>query len=203
MASTNDIIKQLEHEVAIRTAELKLLQSIISQLSGVSPVAKSDEVSVVPVATPKAGRGRPRKNPIKIEGVEFKVASIPAVKAKKIVNAGKVGRPKARKRAKGTVVDSVISLLRRRKQFIESETIFRGIKSKHKDKAPEELFKYLSVTLSNLKKKGDLVAVKEDENGIKLNRNYWGLKRWITKEGSIKPAFYFNQTAVEEAVIAD
>ncbi|MBM3171757.1 MAG: hypothetical protein FJZ75_09145 [Bacteroidetes bacterium] len=211
MASTNDIIRQLEHEIELRRAEISTFQSIISQLSGkatsVSKVSNSTE-TVEPVK--RAGRGRPRKNALTVAATETKakVASAPKVAssskpASTTKGAAKVGRPKVRKRAKGTVVDSVIRFLKRRKQFCESETILRGIKSKHKDKSAEDLFSYLSVTLSNLKNRGELISVKQDENGVKLNRNYWGLNRWVTKEGSIKPAFYFNQPAVEEAVIAD
>jgi hypothetical protein len=211
MASTNDIIRQLEHEIELRRAEISTFQSIISQLSGktisVSKVSSSTEI-VEPIK--RAGRGRPRKN---AESAPAPETAVKVVKAPKVAStsklvsstkgSGKVGRPKVRKRAKGTVVDSVLKFLKRRKQFCESETIFRGIKSKHKEKSAEDLFSYLSVTLSNLKNRGELISVKQDENGVKLNRNYWGLNRWVTKEGSIKPAFYFNQPAVEEAVIAD
>jgi len=205
MASTNDIIKQLEQEIALRKAEISTFQSIISQLSGThfsTPKVVSVSGAVEPVK--RAGRGRPRKNPSDIAEVEVNEKAVTATKSVRSPKGlGKVGRPKVRKRAKGTVVDTVLRFLKRRKQFCESETIYRGIKSKHKDKSAEELYRYLTVTLSNLKRKGDLTAVKQDENGVKLNRNYWGLTRWVAKDGHIKPAFYFNQTALEGTLVAD
>lgn len=205
MASTHDIIKQLEHEIALRKSEIATFESIVVQLSGGPSKAPAAVVESAPKTTQKkAGRGRPRKNVELVSLDEDISTSVSVSKPVRIAKGiSKAGRPKARKRAKGTVVDSVISLMKRRKMFAESESIFRGIKSKHKEKTAEDLYRYLTVTLSNLKRRGELVAVKEDENGIKLNRNYWGLKRWLAKDGSIKSAFYFNQPAIEETGIAD
>lgn len=189
MASTTDIIFQLQQEIALRKSEIATFESIISQLSNNSNSSRPAPVAVV--EKPKrSGPGRPPKNP--------EASELVAVEPKRAVKGtGKVGRPKARKRAKGTVVDTTLRFLKRKKQFCEAETIFRGIKSKHKEKTPEELYRYLTVVLSNLKRKGDLVSVKEDENGVKLNRNYWGLHRWVSKEGAIKPAFFFNVETAE------
>lgn len=188
MASTSDIILQLRQEIALRKSEIATFESIISQLSNSSSFIVP--APVAEVEKPKrSGPGRPPKNSNSL-GEELALAVRRVKRAEQ--GAGKVGRPKLRKRAKGTVVDSILRFLNRKKQFCEAETIYRGIKSKHKEKTAEELYRYLTVVLSNLKRKGDLVSVKQDEKGVKLNRNYWGLSRWLTKEGSLKPAFYFS-----------
>lgn len=205
MASTNDIIKQLEHEIELRRVEISTFHSIISQLKG-KPGSFSNEIigEVKNQPIKRAGRGRP-KRVVQVVSEDVSVAEEEIASETSGVSkgSGKVGRPKMRKRAKGTVVDSVIRFLKRRKQFCESETIFRSIKSKHKDKSSEEFYRYLTVTLSNLKRRGELVSVKQDENGVKLNRNYWGLNRWVTKEGNIKPAYYFGQAAVQETLFEE
>lgn len=195
MASTTDIILQLQQEIALRKSEISTFESIISQLSNSSNSSRPAPVAMV--EKPKrSGPGRPPKNPNPVsEATEMSV--VQTKRAGK--GTGKVGRPKVRKRAKGTVVETTLRFLKRKKQFCEAETIFRGIKSKHKEKTPEELYRYLTVVLSNLKRKGDLISVKEDENGVKLNRNYWGLHRWLTKEGNIKPAFFFSAATAEAA----
>ena len=195
MASTTDIILQLQQEIALRKSEIATFESIISQLSNRSNSSRPAPVAVV--EKPKrSGPGRPPKNPNPVS----EASEVVAIQPKRAVKGtGKVGRPKVRKRAKGTVVETTLRFLKRKKQFCEAEAIYRGIKSKHKEKTPEELYRYLTVVLSNLKRKGDLVSVKEDENGVKLNRNYWGLHRWVTKDGAIKPAFFFSAATSEAA----
>jgi len=173
-----------------RTVAVKVEKPVTVEVSGKVSKVKASKASTA-LASEVAVPAAPAKKRGPKPGSKRVVKK--AVSVKKVAKVAKVAKVKAAaKPKKETVLVRVLALMKSRKQFLDTAAITEALAAKYPEKDSDTLNRYLSVSLSNFKKRGDVVASKIDNGGNKYGRYFYGLPTWVDQEGSPKADFTFH-----------
>ena len=105
------------------------------------------------------------------------------------VKPSKPKKRKTRKKRKGTVADNILTSISKAQRFLHYSEIVQLLETIYPEKTQDQVkFKrQISTTLSLLKKNGKVISY---QKGNSKRDTFWGLDKWLDKEGQIKPEYF-------------
>jgi hypothetical protein len=179
MSDYKSIIQVIQGEISRRENEIIRLRELLIMLNSPSHSIHS---------YPKSKRGRKPSIETRVSLVD----TSQSVDMDSIHDISELGvRLNKRKRKKETALTHVLRLLKSEKRFMDAGQISFGLKKQYPDKDEDTLLRFISVMLSNFKKKGVLVGLKTDKSGNKVSKLHFGLPKWLDSEMTISEEIGF------------